>query len=96
MVVRTPSPPPRPETIDDVKLEYFTIDSLYKMLGQFKKIAPSGLITVKEFAEILNDLVLLNYENEILPEQWANLNQSQVLYLFFSYLSFLIFIRQNR
>ena len=84
MVLRTPSPPPRPEAAEEIKIEYFTIDSLYKMMTQFKQVAPDGLVTVKAFTEIFNDLMLLNYDTEILPEQWSNLNQNQVRKIQFS------------
>ncbi len=76
--MRTPSPPPRPDAIEDIKVEYFTIDSLYKMLAQFKQVAPDGLVSVKLFGEIFNDLIFLNFENEILPEQWTTLNSNQI------------------
>ncbi len=41
-------------------------------------MAPDGLLAAKCFAEIFHDLILLNYDNEILPEQWANLTTTQV------------------
>jgi hypothetical protein len=41
-------------------------------------VAPDGLVALKSFADIFNELVLLNYDNEILPETWASLNASQV------------------
>jgi hypothetical protein len=36
------------------------------------------LLALKSFAEIFNELILLNYDNEILPDQWANLNPRQI------------------
>ena len=40
-------------------------------------MAPEGLVAIKIFVEIFNDLILLNYGNEILPEQWSNLTSNQ-------------------
>ena len=48
------------------------------MFEQFKLVAPEGLVAVKSFIDIFNDLILLNYGNEILPEQWSNLTQPQI------------------
>lgn len=48
------------------------------MFNQFKLVAPEGLVAVKTFIDVFNDIMLLNYSNEILPEQWSNLNQAQV------------------
>ena len=48
------------------------------MFQQFKLVAPEGLVAVKSFIDIFNDLILLNYGNEILPETWSNLNQIQI------------------
>jgi hypothetical protein len=48
------------------------------MFEQFKLVAPEGLVAVKSFIDIFNDLILLNYGNEILPEQWSNLSQTQI------------------
>lgn len=42
-------------------------------------MAPEGLVSIKTFIEILNELMLLNYGSETLPEQWLNLSQSQVI-----------------
>ncbi len=78
-MVRTPSPPPRPDPIENIAVEHFTIDSLRKMFNQFRLVAPEGLVAVKTFIDVFSDIMLLNYSNEILPEQWSNLNQSQVL-----------------
>jgi hypothetical protein len=77
-VVRTPSPPPRPDPVENIAIENFTIESLHKMYNQFKLVAPEGLVAVKTFVDVFNDIILLNYSNEILPEQWSNLNQNQV------------------
>lgn len=102
--MRTPSPPPRPEPIELISVEHFSVESLNKMLNQvynwdfcldeldikdiiidifsclikFKQVAPEGLVAIKTFIEIFNELVLLNYGNETLPEQWLNLSQNQV------------------
>ena len=48
------------------------------MFFKFKLVAPEGLVAVKTFVDVFNDLILLNYTSEILPEQWSNLSQSQV------------------
>ena len=40
-------------------------------------MVPEGLVAIKIFVEIFNDLILLNYGNEILPEQWSNLTSNQ-------------------
>ena len=77
VIMRTPTPPPRPDPMESITVELFTIESLRKMHNQFKLVAPEGLVSVKTFAEIFNDLILLNYGNEILPEQWSNLNANQ-------------------
>lgn len=79
--MRTPSPPPRPEAVEIIPVENFTIDSLRKMHKQFQLVAPEGLVTTKTFVDIFNDLILLNFGNEILPEQWSNISQSQIEHL---------------
>jgi hypothetical protein len=53
---------------------------MYQKFLKFKLVAPEGLVAMKTFVEIFNDLILLNFGNEILPEQWSNLNQNQVFY----------------
>lgn len=78
VVLRTPTPPPRPDPIESVTLEHFTIESLYKIFNQFKQVAPEGLVAIKTFVEIFNDLILLNYGSEILPDQWSNMTPQQV------------------
>ncbi len=77
-MIRTPSPPPRPDPVENIAVEHFTIDSLHKMFYQFKLVAPEGLVAVKTFIDVFNDIMLLNYSNEILPEQWSSLNLTQV------------------
>ncbi len=47
-------------------------------ISKFKAVAPEGLVAVKTFQDVFNDIILLNYSTEILPDQWSNLNQSQV------------------
>ena len=81
VIMRTPSPPPRPDPIESITVELFSIESLRKMYNQFKLVAPEGLISVKTFTEIFNDLILLNYGSEVLPDQWSNLTQSQIEFL---------------
>ena len=39
MVLRSPTPPPRPDAIEMVAVENFTIESLRKMLNQVNKFA---------------------------------------------------------
>jgi hypothetical protein len=78
IVMRTPSPPPRPHPVEPISSEYFTIDSLRIMLRQFRLVAPEGLIAIKSFIDLYNDLVMLNYSNEILPDQWAQLTTAQI------------------
>lgn len=71
-------------------LSYAAIDSAFRLFTiliinflffynefQFKMVAPEGLVAVKIFVEIFNDLILLNYGNDILPEQWSNLTSNQ-------------------
>lgn len=36
MVLRSPTPPPRPDAVEIVAVENFTIESLRKMLNQVK------------------------------------------------------------
>ena len=79
--MRTPSPPPRPISIEAPSVENFTIDSLRKIFKQFQLVAPEGLVATKTFTDIFNDLILLNFGNEILPEQWSNLSQAQIEHL---------------
>ena len=79
--MRTPSPPPRPEAVEIIPVENFTIESLRKMHKQFELVAPEGLVAAKTFVDIFNDLILLNFGDEILPEQWSNLSQSQIEHL---------------
>lgn len=80
-MLRTPSPPARPDPVEFTPVENFTIDSLRKMFKQFQLVAPEGLVATKTFVDIFNDLILLNFGNEILPEQWSNLNQAQIDHL---------------
>lgn len=82
VVLRTPTPPPRPDPIESVTLEHFTIESLYKIFNQFKQVAPEGLVALKTFTEIFNDLILLNYGTEILPDQWSSMTPQQVNLVF--------------
>jgi hypothetical protein len=35
-------------------------------------------VALKTFVDVFNDLILLNYGSEILPEQWSNLGQNQI------------------
>ena len=78
VIFKTPSPPPRPDPMEHITVELFTVESLRKMHIQFKQVAPEGLVSVKTFSDVISDLILLNYGNEILPEQWSNLNPNQV------------------
>lgn len=41
-------------------------------------VAPEGLVAVKTFIDIYNDMIMLNSNNEILPDQWSNLTSTQV------------------
>lgn len=76
--MRSSTPPPQLDLIEQIAVENFRIDSLQKMFYQFKLVAPEGLVAVKSFIDIFNDLMLLNYGNDILPEQWSNLSHSQI------------------
>jgi hypothetical protein len=77
-VLRSPTPPRRPDPVEQMTPELFSIEALSLMYEQFKLVAPEGLVAIKTFVDIYTDLATLNYGTEVMPDNWSNLSQTQV------------------
>ncbi|KAM9331025.1 sperm flagellar protein 2 [Gastrophryne carolinensis] len=74
-VLPDPVPPPFTEPSEDAIL---TIDQLYRLQNQFLTVAPEGVISTMQFADILVDLTTMNPENDALPELWMHLTPPEI------------------
>ncbi|XP_078485176.1 sperm flagellar protein 2-like [Ciona intestinalis] len=80
-VIRTPSPPPRPEPIETSQPDVFTIVQLGKLYSHFKGVAPNGMILNKAFIEVLADTAALDAGADALPDMWINISYNQLVEL---------------
>nr|CAB3266528.1 sperm flagellar protein 2-like [Phallusia mammillata] len=78
-VVRTPSPPLRHPAVETTTPDSFTVVQIEYLLTQFKKVAPSGLLTNKAFTELLADTAAVSYGADILPDMWMSMTYSQLV-----------------
>ncbi|KAK2168514.1 hypothetical protein LSH36_16g05047 [Paralvinella palmiformis] len=77
-VLRSPSPQPRPDPIEKVDPETFTVEQIKNLYRQFSMTAPSGMMSLKTFQEILTDVTSLSHGTEQLPEAWLNLSPEKL------------------
>ncbi|XP_066298432.1 sperm flagellar protein 2-like isoform X6 [Branchiostoma lanceolatum] len=77
-VFRTPSPPPRPDPVEQPQPDVYTIIQLKNLFNQFIKVAPSGLISNKAFMDLFQDLTALMHGEELLPDVWMGITLHQL------------------
>ncbi|XP_013409132.1 sperm flagellar protein 2 isoform X2 [Lingula anatina] len=76
--VRTPSPPVRPEPMEQPQPDQFTVAQTNTLYNQFMSIAPTGFISTKAFVDMLHDFTTLSYGTESLPDMWTNVSLHQL------------------
>ncbi|XP_068107337.1 sperm flagellar protein 2 isoform X2 [Hyperolius riggenbachi] len=77
-VIPDPIPPPRPPPMEISNSTSLTISQLHGLLTQFLQVAPEGIISTKQLADILMDLTLVNVGDDALPEPWIHLTFPEI------------------
>uniref|UniRef100_H2ZLZ5 Calponin-homology (CH) domain-containing protein n=1 Tax=Ciona savignyi TaxID=51511 RepID=H2ZLZ5_CIOSA len=80
-VIRTPSPPPKPDPIEASQPDVFTIVQMGKLYTHFRGVAPNGMILNKAFIEVLADTAALDAGADSLPDMWVNVSYNQLVEL---------------
>ncbi|PVD23583.1 hypothetical protein C0Q70_16855 [Pomacea canaliculata] len=78
VILKTPSPLPVPEKVEETSSDCWTVKQLYSLCQQFSTIAPSGMISSKAFMETFENLVAVSQGIESLPELWMNITPAQI------------------
>ena len=82
-MLKSPSPPPKPEVIEGVMSEHFTVAQLMNLFTQFAAIAPSGVMSAKSFVDTLENIVSVAHGMEQLPDSWMHVGPGQVITHYF-------------
>ncbi|GFR65233.1 sperm flagellar 2, partial [Elysia marginata] len=77
-VLKTPSPLPPPEPVEQPMGDHFTVAQLTTLYQQFTATAPTGIISNKAFIEMFENLVSVTCGMESLPDMWMHLTPSQI------------------
>ncbi|KAK1176110.1 sperm flagellar protein 2 isoform X1 [Acipenser oxyrinchus oxyrinchus] len=73
-----PATPPRPPSVEFQVDSTLTILQLSALYEQFCRAAPKGLVSSKDFTDILQALTTLNLGNDLLPDIWMHLSATQI------------------
>ena len=77
-ILRTPSPEPRPEPIEPVKPDFFTVDQILNIYEQFALTAPTGVLSMSSFEETFRNLTALTHGTEQIPDMWMNITPEKL------------------
>ncbi|XP_076462790.1 sperm flagellar protein 2-like isoform X2 [Babylonia areolata] len=77
-VLKTPSPLPVPEAMEEATPGEFTVNQIFLLYKELSKVAPAGVMSVKEFVEQLDSLVSTGLGTDQLPLQWIGMSHTQV------------------
>ncbi|KAK3767112.1 hypothetical protein RRG08_017986 [Elysia crispata] len=77
-VLKTPSPLPPPEPVEQPMPDHFTVAQLTTLYQQFVATAPTGIISNKAFIEMFENLVSVTCGMESLPDMWMHVTPSQI------------------